>query len=153
LRASPLQDLGLILALRELAEAAAKRCGAELVLSLPDRLDRCPSPVVEQGIYRIAQETLENVIRHAGAARIRVSLEQTGSRMTLSVEDDGQGVDLEVLGTSAANGNDRFGIRGMRERAALIGGQLEITSRAGQGTCVRLTAPVEGREDGACPDL
>jgi signal transduction histidine kinase len=153
LRASPLQDLGLILALRELAEAAAKRSGAELVLSLPDRLDSCPSPTVEQGIYRIAQETLENVIRHAGAATIRVSLEQTGSRMTLSIEDNGQGVDLEALETSAVNGNDRFGIRGMRERATLIGGQLEITSRAGQGTCVRLTAPAEGREDGACPDL
>ena len=59
----------MILAVQELAEGAAKRSGAQLELSLPDRLDRCPSPTVEQGIYRIAQETLENIIRHAGRAR------------------------------------------------------------------------------------
>ncbi len=153
LRASPLQDLGLILAVRELAEAAAKRSGAELELSLPDRLDRCPSQNVEQGVYRIAQETLENVIRHAGARTIRVRLEQTGAEMMLIVDDDGQGVDLEALEAPGADADDRFGIRGMKERAALIGGQLEISSRAGQGTSVRLTVPVEGQEDGACPDL
>lgn len=153
LRASPLQDLGLILAVQELAEAAAERCGATLDLTLPDRLDRCPSPIVEQGIYRIAQETLENVIRHAGARMIRVSLEQTGSEMTLAVADDGQGVDLEALDVSGADADDRFGIRGMKERAALIGGQLEISSQAGRGTSVRLTVPVEGQGNGPCPDL
>lgn len=153
LRASPLQDLGLILAVRELAEAAAKRSGAQLELALPDRLDRCPSPTVEQGVYRIAQETLENVIRHAGAHMIRVRLEQTGAEMTLTVEDDGQGVDLETLQIPGTDTDDRFGILGMQERAALIGGQLEISSQAGQGTSVRLTAPVEGQADGPCPDL
>ncbi len=153
LRASPLQDLGLILALRELAEAAAKRSGAALELSLPDRLDRCPSPTVEQGIYRIAQETLENIIRHAGARTIRVCLEQTGSEISLIIDDDGQGVDLDALETPGADADDRFGIRGMKERAALIGGQLELSSEAGRGTSVRLTVPVEGQEDGSCPDL
>jgi len=153
LRASPLQDLGLILAVRELAEAAAKRSGAQLELSLPDRLDRCPSPIVEQGVYRIAQETLENVIRHAGARTIRVSLEQTSTEMTLAIVDDGQGVDLDALEIAGADADDRFGIRGMKERAALIGGRFEISSQAGQGTSVRLTAPIEGQEDGTCPDL
>ena len=153
LRASPLQDLGLILAVRELAEAAAKRSGAQLELSLPDRLDRCPSPIVEQGVYRIAQETLENVIRHAGARTIRVSLDLKSTEMTLVIADDGQGVDLDALEIAGAAADDRFGIRGMRERAALIGGQLEISSQAGQGTSVRLTAPIEGQEDGTCPDL
>jgi signal transduction histidine kinase len=153
LRASPLQDLGLILAVRELAEAAAKRSGAQLDLSLPDSLARCPSQNVEQGVYRIAQETLENVIRHAGARTIRVRLEQPGTEMTLIVEDDGQGVDLEALEAPGADADDRFGIRGMKERAALIGGRLEISSQAGQGTSVRLTVPVEGQEDGSCPDL
>ena len=153
LRASPLQDLGLILAVRELAEAAAKRSGAQLELSLPDRLDRCPSPIVEQGVYRIAQETLENVIRHAGARTIRVSLEQTSTEMTLAIADDGQGVNLDALEIAGADADDRFGIRGMKERSALIGGRLEISSQAGQGTTVRLTAPIEGQEDGTCPDL
>jgi two-component system sensor histidine kinase DegS len=113
----------------------------------------CPSQGVEQGVYRIAQETLENVIRHAGASTIRVRLEQTGTEMTLIVEDDGQGVDLEALEAPGADADDRFGIRGMKERAALIGGQLEISSQTGQGTSVRLTVPVEGQEDGSCPDL
>ena len=139
--------------MRELAEAAAKRSGAQLELSLPDRLDRCPSPIVEQGVYRIAQETLENVIRHAGARTIRVSLEQTSTEMTLAIADDGQGVDLDALEIAGADADDRFGIRGMKERAALIGGRFEISSQAGQGTSVRLTAPIEGQEDGACPDL
>jgi signal transduction histidine kinase len=153
LRASPLQDLGLILAVQELAEAAAKRSGAALELSLPGRLGRCPSPIVEQGIYRIAQETLENVIRHAGAHTIRVRLEQTNTDVTLTIDDDGQGVDLNALELAGAVADDRYGIRGMKERAALIGGRLEISSRAGQGTSVRLKAPVEGQEDGTCPDL
>jgi signal transduction histidine kinase len=153
LRASPLQDLGLILALQELAETAAKRSGAKLELSLPDRLDQCPSPIVEQGVYRIAQETLENVIRHAGAHTIRVHLEQTGAEMTLAVADDGQGMDTEALEAPGIDADDRFGIRGMKERAVLIGGQLEISSQAGQGTSVRLTVPVEGQENGSSPDL
>jgi signal transduction histidine kinase len=153
LRASPLQDLGLILAVQELAEAAAKRSGAQLGLSLPERLTPCPSPIVEQGIYRIAQETLENIIRHAGARTIRISLEQTSTEMTLAIADDGQGVDLDALEIAGADADDRFGIRGMKERAALIGGRLEISSQAGQGTSVRLTAPLEGQEDGTCPHL
>jgi signal transduction histidine kinase len=153
LRASPLQDLGLILAVRELAEAAAKRSGAALELSLPERLDCCPSPMVEQGVYRIAQETLENIIRHAGARTIRVSLAQEGPQMTLVIIDDGQGVDLEALAATGTDADDRFGIRGMKERATLIGGTLGISSQAGQGTSVRLAVPLEGQEDGACPDL
>jgi signal transduction histidine kinase len=138
---------------QELAEGAAKRSGAALELSLPDRLDRCPSPIVEQGIYRIAQETLENIIRHAGARTIRVCVEQTGTEISLIIDDDGQGVNLEALEAPTSDADDRFGIRGMKERAALIGGRLEISSQAGQGTSVRLTAPVEGQEDDSGPHL
>jgi signal transduction histidine kinase len=153
LRASPLQDLGLILAVRELAETAARHSGAALELFLPDRLDRRLSQNVEQGVYRIAQETLENVVRHAGARTIRIRLEQAGDQITLAVEDDGQGIDLEAMQTPGADAGDRLGILGMQERAALIGGQFEISSQAGRGTSVRLIAPVERQEDGSCPDL
>ena len=73
--------------------------------------------------------------------------------MTLAITDDGQGVDLDALESAGADADDRYGIRGMKERAALIGGRLEISSQAGQGTRVRLTAPLEGQEDGTCPDL
>jgi signal transduction histidine kinase len=153
LRASPLQDLGLLLALAELAETAARRAGARLELRLPDQLAACPSPLVEQGVYRIAQETLENVVRHAGAQTICVRMEETGREMVLTVTDDGQGVDLDALAATGADADDRYGIRGMRERASLIGGQLVISSQAGQGTTVRLAVPVGAQEDGACPDL
>ncbi len=153
LRASPLQDLGLILAVRELAETAAQQSGAALELSLPERFDRCLPQTVEQGVYRIAQETLENIVRHAGAHTIRVRLAQAGDQIALTVEDDGQGIDLEAMQTSEAAADDRLGIRGMQERAALIGGQLEISSQTGVGTRVRLTAPVERQEDDPCPDL
>jgi signal transduction histidine kinase len=139
LRASPLDDLGLVLAVRELAETAAQRCGAALELELPERIQKPVSPAVEQGVYRITQETLENVVRHAGARTIRVRLEQKQDRLQLTVQDDGQGIDRDLLPEPAEDLDDRLGIRGMRERAGLIGGRLAIDSQVGQGTTVRLT--------------
>jgi len=142
LRASPLRDLGLALAVRELAETAAQRAGAALELHIPDWIGEDLSPAVEQGVYRIAQETLDNVVRHAEATRISVRLEQDGERLALSVEDNGQGIDLAAAGASEADRGDRLGILGMQERASLIGGQLRIASQPGQGTRVHLTVPL-----------
>jgi len=142
LRASPLDDLGLVLAVRELAETAAQRSGAELELDMPEQLSGRLSPVVEQGAYRIVQETLENVVRHAEARTIRVRLEQTREQLSLSVEDDGQGIDGAGAPLSEEDVRQRLGIRGMRERAMMIGGRLDISSQAGRGTTVRLTVPL-----------
>ena len=75
------------------------------------------------------------------------------TEISLIIADDGQGVDLDALEIAGADADDRYGIRGMKERVALIGGRLEISSQAGQGTSVRLKAPVEGQEDGTSPDL
>ena len=141
LRASPLRDLGLVLALRELAEEAAERAGAALDLHVLDQIAGSLSPPVEQGVYRIAQETLDNVVRHAQARVIVFRLEQTLDSLELTVEDDGLGIDAAAIQASEADGQDRLGIHGMKERAALIGGHLEIRSRAGQGTRVHLTVP------------
>ncbi len=149
LRASPLEDLGLALALQELAQTAAARTGARLELRVPDALEGCLPKTVEQGIYRIAQETLENVVRHAGAATIGVELQENGE-LRLSVRDDGQGIETGSV-EEAAEG--RLGIKGMHERAALIGGTLEITSAAGAGTRVVLTVPLERTGNDPCPDL
>jgi signal transduction histidine kinase len=101
-------------------------------------------------VYRIAQESLENVVRHAGASRIAVELREADGRLDLAIEDDGQGIDAESV-EEAADG--RLGIRGMEERAALIGGRLEICSTAGSGTRVALTVPLERTADDPCPDL
>ncbi|MGD2040335.1 MAG: sensor histidine kinase [Anaerolineae bacterium] len=142
LRASPLQDLGLILALEDLAKAAAERSGASLELSLPRQIDASLSSAVEQGVYRIAQEALENVVRHAGASMITVRLDQSDHKLTLIVEDDGQGFIPDSQSSPPTDSPDRLGIQGMQERASLIGGQLEITTQEGQGTTLQLTVLV-----------
>lgn len=152
LRASPLEDLGLSPALQELAETAAQRTGARLALRLPASVSGCLSPSVEQGVYRIAQETLENVVRHAGAHSITVELVESPGSLVLTVQDDGHGINAVTL-DATGDDDDRLGIRGMRERAGLIGGQLHISSEAGQGTRVALTVPMEKQTDDPCPDL
>ena len=142
LRASPLQDLGLSLALRELAKTAAERAGASLALYLPEKnLDDIP-PAVEQGVYRIAQETLDNIVRHSEAQSIVFRLQQTREGLSLTISDDGRGIDSEILRASRTGSQDGLGLRGMKERAALIGGSLEITEQEEQGTLVHLKVPL-----------
>jgi signal transduction histidine kinase len=146
LRASPLQDLGLVLALQELAETAAERTGASLELHVSEHLsDRLASHVpleVEQGVYRVAQEALENVVRHAAAQHITVHLEQQAQNLVMCIEDDGVGADWESVPSVENQVEGHLGIRGMRERAQLIGAHLEIASQPEQGTTVTLSVPV-----------
>jgi signal transduction histidine kinase len=142
LRASPLQALGLALALQDLAETAAERSGASLELRAPRPISASLSPAVEQGVYRIAQEALENVVRHAEARSLVVCLEEHDGVLSLSIEDDGLGVPAPAGPASEANGQGHLGIRGMQERASVIGGQLQIASQAGQGTKIYLTVPI-----------
>jgi two-component system sensor histidine kinase UhpB len=105
-------------------------------LDVPKQMDNLP-PEVEQCYYRVAQEALENVVRHADAQRVSVSLRQAGGRLTLQVSDDGLGFEDQEVASE-----ERFGLRGMRERAELIGGVLTVESHAGQGATVRLDAEV-----------
>ena len=135
LRASPLDDLGFSLALRNLASTSAERGGIELSLEIPDNLPTF-APEVEQAYYRVAQEALDNVIRHAEADIVTVKLEQKGVQLRLIVEDDGRGL-LTDDGTEV---DTQFGIQGMEERAALIGGTLSIDTSPDGGTSVTLHA-------------
>jgi signal transduction histidine kinase len=141
LRASPLQEGGLVNALRDLAEKAAERAGASLELHVPMQMEGSLSPAVEQGVYRIAQEALENVVRHAGAESVVLTLEQGHDRVKLTIEDDGEGLDAETLPVADEPGKDRLGIQGMQERAILIGGELSVDSQPTHGTLVTLTVP------------
>ncbi len=136
LRASPLEDLGVCLALKELAVNAAERCGAALTLDLPQTVTNITSDKA-QATYRIAQEVLENIVRHAGASQIHVSLQQKNNLLTLIITDDGQGFDLSKVDTDAS-----FGLRGLQERAELVGGQCTIQSLANSGTSVIFTVGV-----------
>ena len=132
LRASPLEDLGLALTIRNLAESAAARYGLSLDLELPENLDNLP-PDVEVGIYRVAQEALENVSRHAQAQHVKVRLAHKNTGVELTVADDGHGFDLLSVGQE-----DRFGLRGMREHSDILDGELTVESRPGGGTTIHL---------------
>ena len=131
LRASPLDDLGLALAIRKMAEETTARANLQLDLSLPNWLISF-SPEVEQVIYRVAQEAVANVAHHANAHTLTVQLSANESAVSLLVRDDG-------IGFSQVGADGHFGLPGMRERAQLVGGQLLIDSQPGQGTTIRLT--------------
>lgn len=136
LRAAPLDDLGLLLALRKLAEETAERANTRLDMALPDRLPAL-SPGVEQCVYRVAQESLSNAAHHASARTLVLRLTIEGARLSLSVHDDGVGFD-----PGAPQPEGHFGLPGMRERARLAGGRLTIESAPEVGTAVHLTIDV-----------
>ncbi|MEW5959988.1 MAG: sensor histidine kinase [Chloroflexota bacterium] len=140
LRASPLDDLGLSLALRRMVESAAKRANLALDLALPVQIPAL-SPDVEQCIYRVAQEAVANVTHHANAKNLQVHLAFNGQEISLLVRDDGLGFEEQ----SGENG-DHFGLPGMRERAQLVGGQLTIDSHPGQGATIRLVIKEQNDE-------
>jgi len=93
------------------------------------------SSETELVIYRVAQESLTNAVRHAQASKITLSLAAVDDHITLLVRDDGRGID-------APPSDDTAGVSGMRERALLIGAQLRIRSRNGAGTEVQLDVPL-----------
>lgn len=137
LRASPLEDLGLALAVRHLAESTASRGGLALDLHIAGQLGNI-SPDIEQAVYRITQEALTNVINHANATNLTVQLGLFENRLTLTVSDDGAGFDR-----AASPSARRFGMQGMYERAEMIGGTLKVESHPGGGTIVMLSIEVE----------
>ncbi|MEZ4657408.1 MAG: sensor histidine kinase [Caldilineaceae bacterium] len=134
LRASPLEDLGLVLALAALAQEAAARAGATLHLALPEDNLSFLEPYIEQSIYRVAQEALENCVRHAEAKTLGVKLTHSAELIQLMIRDDGQGFDQSL---AAQRGH--YGLAGIAERASVISGTLTIESARGEGATIQLT--------------
>lgn len=132
LRSSALEDMGLGLAIQRAAESAAARFHLNLTLDLKNPMPSL-SPDVEQTIYRVAQEAIENIVNHSRAKNFSVRLD-SNSHTTLIIQDDGSGFDLH-----AKEATGHFGLIGMRERAELAGGKLKIESEKGKGTQVVLT--------------
>jgi signal transduction histidine kinase len=132
LRITPLEDLGLLLALRNLAISSAERNGAAIDIRMPKELPSL-GPEVEHGIYRIVEEALRNIEQHARASRVDLWLEQKDHLLTLTIHDNGHGFISDW-----ADQEDRFGLRGMRERAEEIGGHLNIASQPGVGSTILL---------------
>jgi signal transduction histidine kinase len=95
------------------------------------------SPLIATGLFRMYQESLTNVARHSGATNVEALLENTNGRIKLSICDDGKGFNME-----GTKGRKTLGLLGMRERAIMIGGELEIVSEPGKGTKVVVIVPV-----------
>lgn len=137
LRPTVLDDLGLVAALRRLVEEVGA-AGAPVVEFAAHGLDegRRIAPELETVVYRVVQEALTNVVRHAAASAASVVVAREGDRVRAVVDDDGQGFLLE------ATDRPSLGLAGMTERAALVGGSLAIDTGEGRGTTVRLEVPV-----------
>ncbi|NLU70737.1 HAMP domain-containing sensor histidine kinase [Streptomyces sp. HNM0574] len=140
LRPGVLQDLGLVSALTELTTDFAAHTGLPVRRSFASPLPPLGEEL-ELALYRVTQESLTNAARHAGARQVSVDLREERGGLVLSVRDDG-------CGTPPAE--EGAGIRGMRERALLVGAALHLVSEPGTGTLVRLTAPVP-RDAGHAP--
>jgi PAS domain S-box-containing protein len=138
LRPTALDDLGLRAALTNYVQDWSARVGIAATVHSSGLLDERLSADVETALYRIAQEALTNVAKHAEARNVEVILERRPDHVLLIVEDDGVGFEPAQRETAGQG----FGLLGMRERAALVGATLEIESSAGNGTAVlvRMTA-------------
>jgi signal transduction histidine kinase len=116
--------------------------GIATQLDIEGDLEQLPAEVTTAA-FRIVQEALTNVIRHANAHQVHVCLQQTADELTVVVEDDGVGLPDEYLYSS--NGRQALGILGMQERADALGGQLKVTRRQSRGTRVALWLPLNGK--------
>jgi signal transduction histidine kinase len=140
LRPATLDEFGAQSAVESLAERVAATSGVEITLEIDlayeaGRSEQRHTPAIENAVYRMVQEALTNVVKHADATRVKVAITESEDRVELCVQDDGTGFDPQA----PAEG---FGLVGIRERVALIDGELSIESRPGQGTTVRATLPV-----------
>lgn len=139
LRPSMLDDLGLAPALHWMAGQTSERNGLTVrfqAARLPVRL----LPEIETACFRIVQEALTNIVRHAQAPHVDIDLRYDGDMLELYVQDNGCGFDLAAMRERAMAGGS-IGVLGMQERATLIGGQLYIESTPGHGSTVRLQCP------------
>ncbi len=156
LRPAALDDLGLAAALEALARRMQAIDGLDVQTEIdlgpehdPKRLD----PELESTIYRVVQEALTNVSRHAEASRAVVSVTEREGVVRASVTDDGKGLpEADRLGPRGDGLEGGFGMSGMRERAELVGGELELVPAPGKGTVMRLAVPLAGRPDPAVLD-
>ncbi len=136
LRPGTLDKLGLVAALQQVAREFGERTRIRCELApMPETL--ALDSERSTGVFRICQETLTNVARHARATRVQIRLACDPAGLTLEVRDNGVGIASEHL-----TGRSSLGLLGMHERAMLLGGRLEISGAAGQGTTVKLQLPI-----------
>jgi PAS domain S-box-containing protein len=136
LHPSLLDDLGLVAAVRGLGSRMATLSGLKLTLDLPTDNPRFP-PLVEITCYRVVQEALNNIARHAGAIKVELALRADGDELRVTIRDDGHGFDVEAMRRKVQGGSS-LGLLGMEERVQLAGGHFDLVSAPGQGTTIAL---------------
>jgi len=147
LHPAALDHLGLAAALEKLVASWSERFNIAAEFDSADLpAARLPRDI-ESNIYHVAQEALHNVVKHAKASRVSVYLQRRDDNLLLVIEDDGRGFNVGEVRTNADG--DGLGLISMRERAALIGGTVDIESEPGRGTTVFARVPLAPRGDGA----
>lgn len=140
LRPSILDDLGLIPAIRWYARTNLEEAGIRVELHTDEDMSPISSHLIST-IFRIAQEAINNIVRHSKATEVDISLHQQGAEIFLEVTDDGQGFDMANVRDEALQ-LQHLGLLGIQERAELVGGDLKICSKPGTGTKVHVSVPL-----------
>jgi PAS domain S-box-containing protein len=142
LRPAVLDDLGLIAALRWLVSSTTSKSSMEIRFHAGDQVDHNLSKGMATACFRVAQEAITNVLRHAKASSIVIELVRDGDELKLTVQDDGVGFDVRRAQARAAKG-ESFGLLGMQERVLLSGGTLFLESGAGEGCTITAYFPLQ----------
>lgn len=141
LRPTVLDDLGLIPAIRWYCESHLAEHGIEVTFEVDQLAPRMPGHI-EVALFRIVQEAVNNVVRHAGAGHVQIRLRFQGTAISVSVADDGRGFDVERALGQPGGESESVGLLGMQERVKLLNGRIEIRSAAGRGTLVIVEVPL-----------
>jgi signal transduction histidine kinase len=139
LRPTLLDDLGLLEALEFHADTRLRPLGIQVTCETVGTDGRLP-PELETALFRVAQEAMSNIVRHAQAENVSLTLEFRDEFVAVDIEDDGQGFDVDATFARRQDGAP-FGLMGMRERVDLLSGTLVVESRPGEGTSVRVRVP------------
>ena len=142
LRPAVLDDLGLIPALQSHAKVFAKQNGIPVVLNAYAGVEKLDI-ITRTALYRVAQESLTNVARHAQASRVEVDIQEHPKTVRMMIQDNGKGFSME--NTLMARRSKRLGLLGMRERVEMVDGTFSIRSSPGEGTCIQVDLPRGGR--------
>ncbi len=137
LRPEVLDELGLVPALRSYIKSRLQAENIKAKLNLPELKDRLP-PEVEITLFRVIQEAITNILRHSGASMVEVKLAIKNSTIIATVIDNGTGFDVEA----AFEAPESWGLRGIRERVTVVGGELNMESKAGYGTRLEVKIPL-----------
>ncbi len=140
LRPAILDDLGLVSAIRWYARSNLAAAGVHFEVEAPDSLPELP-PQVSITLFRIAQEAVNNILRHAAANSVTIRIFTQARFICLEIKDDGRGFDLQFASDDALQSH-HLGLLGLRERAELLGGEISMESSPGHGTCLEVRLPL-----------